>query len=148
MSKNTTAYTVFVNDEALEGKPVAKKAKAVELAEAEAKRDKRANVQVRTQTGTVVHEIKGRKTIKMSPAYTRVVDLPEGAKIPEGMRVAYTRKRKNLAIVHDFDAENGPYQVVNFATGEVLAEELETTRDAGAFCKTVPAPKKAEPAKA
>lgn len=142
MSKNTTQYTVLVNDEALE-QTWTKKAKAVEAAEAAAKADKRANVKVQTGAGNTVHEIKGRKRIKMSPAYTRVVDLPEDAKIPEGMRVAYTRNRKNLAIVHDFDAEEGPYEVVNFKTGEVLATELETTRDAGAFCKTVPAPAKA-----
>jgi hypothetical protein len=143
MTKQTTAYTVFVNDEALEGKPVAKKAKAVELAEAAAKQDKRANVQVRTQAGNVVHEIKGAKKIRMSAPYTRKVDVPEGAKIPEGTRVAYTRNRKKLAIVHDFGMEDGPYQVVNFETGAVLAAELETTRDAGAFCKTVAAPAKA-----
>lgn len=141
MTKNATAYTVFVNDEALEG-TFSKKAKAVEAAEAAAKADKRANVQVRTAAGNVSHEIKGQKRIKMSPAYTRVVDLPEGAKIPEGMRVAYTRNRKKLAIVHEFTAEEGPYMVVNFETGAVLARELETTRDAGAFCKTVPAPAK------
>jgi hypothetical protein len=142
-TKTTTAYTVFVNDEALEGKPVAKKAKAVELAEAAAKSDKRANVQVRTAAGNVVHDIKGRKTIKMSRPYTRVVNLPDDAVIPDGVRVAYTRNRKGLAIVHDFGMEDGPYQVVNFVTGAVLASELETTRDAGAFCKTVKVPAKA-----
>jgi hypothetical protein len=141
-TKTTTAYTVFVNDEALEG-TFSKKAKAVEAAESAAKSDKRANVQVRTGAGNVVHDIKGAKKIRMSAPYTRVVNLPEGAKIPEGVRVAYTRNRKGLAIVHDFGMEDGPYQVVNFVTGEVLASELETTRDAGQFCKTVKVPAKA-----
>ena len=137
MTKPATQYIVFVNDEALEGKPATKKAKAVEAAEAAAKADKRAHVEVRTAAGNVVHEIKGVKTIKMSPPYTRVVELPEGAKIPSEMRVAYTRNRKKLAITHHFTAPEGPYAVVNFETGKVLAENLETTRDAGAFCKTV-----------
>lgn len=143
MTKSATAYTVFVNDEALEGKPFTKKAKAVEAAELAAKGDKRANVQVRTAAGNVVHEIKGQKRIKMSPAYTRVVELPEGSKIPAGMRVAYTRMRKSLAIVHDFNEPEGPYMVVRFTTGEVLGREIPTTREAGALCKTlekVPAP--------
>lgn len=135
MSKQTQ-YTVLVNDEALEGS-FSKKAKAVEAAEAAAKADKRANVTVQTGAGNVVHTIKGVKTIRMSRPYTRKVDLPEGAVIPEGVRVAYTRNRKNLAIVHDFGMEDGPYQVVRFTDGEVLASELETTREAGAFCKTV-----------
>lgn len=142
MTKQATSYTVFVNDEALEG-TFSKKAKAVESAESAAKADKRANVQVRTGAGNVVHDIKGAKRIRMSAPYTRVVDLPEGAKIPEGMRVAYTRNRKKLAIVHDFNEPEGPYMVVNFETGAVLASELPTTRDSGAFCKTVKAPAKA-----
>jgi hypothetical protein len=136
MPKNTTKYSVLVNDTALEG-TFAKKAKAIEAAETAAKGDKRANVRVETGTGTVVHEITGVKRIRMSAPYTRVVDLPEDAKIPAGMRVAYTRNRKGLAIVHDFNEPEGPYQVVNYVTGEVLATELPTTRDSGAFCKTV-----------
>lgn len=137
MSK-TTQYSILVNGETLE-QTFTKKAKAVEAAVAAAKADKRANVTVQTGAGNVVHEIKGAKKIRMSAPYTRVVNLPEGAVIPEGVRVAYTRNRKNLAIVHDFGMEDGPYQVVRFTDGEVLASELETTRDAGAFCKTVKA---------
>lgn len=132
----STKYTVFVNDVELEGS-FSKKDKGIAAAEAAAKADKRAHVELRTASGTTVHEIKGVKTIKMSPPYTRVVNLPEGVVIPEGVRVAYTRNRKNLAIVHDFGMEDGPYQVVRYTDGEVLASELETTRDAGAFCKTV-----------
>ena len=140
MTKSATQYIVFVNDEALEGKPATKKAKAVEAAEAAAKADKRAHVEVRTANGTVVHEIKGQKRIKMSAPYTRVVPLPEGAIIPEGMRVAYTRNRKGLAIVHDFNEPEGPYMVVRFTTGEVLGREIPTTREAGALCKTLEKP--------
>lgn len=133
-----TVYTVNVNDEALEG-TFSKKAKAVEAAETAAKADKRAHVTVTTGTGTVVHEIKGVKRIKMSAPYTRVVDVPADAVIPSEMRVAYTRNRKKLAIVHHFTAPEGPYAVVRYTDGKVLAEGLETTRDAGAFCKTVEA---------
>lgn len=143
MTKSATQYIVFVNDEALEGKPATKKARAVEAAEAAAKADKRAHVEVRTANGTVVHEIKGQKRIKMSAPYTRVQALPEGAIIPKGMRVAYHRARKGLAIVHNFSEPEGPYQVVRFTDGKVLATELETTRAAGEFCKSVPLPAKA-----
>lgn len=140
MSKNTTKYTVLVNDEAQE-KTFSKKALAVETAR-QLRKEQNAAVRVETQAGNVVFEQAAPKKIKMSPRYTRVVNLPADAKIPDGMRVAYTRNRKNLAITHDFDAPEGPYNVVNFLTGEVLATEIQTTRDAGAFCKTVPAPVK------
>jgi hypothetical protein len=132
----TTTYTVFVNDVALEGTK-SKKATAVDLARAERKAQG-ADVRVETNAGTVVFEAKAPKKIKMSPRYTRVVELPEDAKLPEGARVAYIRARKNLAILHD--AETGEYAVHDFVKGETLASELETTREAGAFCKTVPVP--------
>lgn len=141
-TKASTKYTVLVNDEALEGS-FTKKAKAVEAAETAAKANKRAHVTVQTGAGNVVHEIKGVKTIRMSPAYTRVVDLPEGAIIPSEMRVAYIRARKSLAIAHHFTAPEGPYAVVRWTDGKVLAEGLPTTRSAGAFCKTVEQPVKA-----
>ena len=139
-NKTATKYTVLGNDVELLEATFSKKAKAVEAAETHAKADKRANVQVRTGAGTVVHEIKGQKRIKMSAPYTRVVPLPEGAIIPEGMRVAYTRNRKGLAIVHDFNEPEGPYMVVRFTTGEVLGREIPTTREAGALCKTLEKP--------
>lgn len=135
----STKYTVNVNDVELEGS-FSKKAKAVEAAEAAAKGDKRAHVTVTTGAGTVVHEIKGVKRIRMSAPYTRVVELPEGAIIPNEMRVAYTRNRKSLAIVHRFDEPEGPYMVVRYTTGEVLGRELPTTRSAGALCKTLEKP--------
>lgn len=136
MTKNATVYTVLVNGEAQDA-TFSKKDKGIAAVEAAAKSDKRANIQLVTGSGKVVAEVKGVKTIKMSPPYTRVVELPEGAKIPSEMRVAYTRNRKKLAITHHFTAPEGPYAVVNFETGKVLAREIPTTREAGAFCKTV-----------
>ena len=144
MSKNTTTYSVLVNDAAIE-QTFSKKAKAVEAAEAQAKSNKRANVKVQTGAGTVVHEIKGVKTIRMSKPYTRVVELPEGFIVPEGLRPAYTRARKNLVILHDptggEDGE-GAYSVHDGKTGKTLISGLATTRESGAFCKTVPVPAK------
>jgi hypothetical protein len=143
----TTKYVVItVNAEgeetALEGTK-SKRATAVELAR-ETRAAERVGVRVETEAGKVVFEQAAPKKIKMSPRYTRVQDLPEGAVIPEGHRVAYNRARKNLAITHDPSAEETPYAVVNFVTGEVLAR-TETTREAGAFCKTVPVPAKETP---
>ena len=50
--------------------------------------------------------------------------------------------RRYLVILHDPEASEGAYSVVNFVTGKVLAKDLDTTRDSGAFCKTVPVPEK------
>lgn len=137
MSKATTKYTVL-NAEGVLGEGFTVKAKAVELAEA----NKGASpVEVVTGAGTVVHTVKAKRSQKRTPRYTRVVTLPEGAIIPEGRRVAYDRSRKNLAITHD--AESGTYAVIRFTDGAVLADELPTTRDAGAFCKTIPVPENA-----
>lgn len=124
-----------------------KKATAVELA-----RDTRAEgvgVRVETNAGTVVFELAAPKKINMSKPYTRVVDLPEGAKIPAGARVAYTRNRKNAAIVHLPEAAEGKqYAVVNFVTGKFLAKSLPTTRACGRFlADEVPNPVR-EPANA
>ncbi len=142
MSKQTK-YTVTVGGEA-QDKTWSKKAQAVEAAEA-ARKETRSTVTVATEAGTVVFELAGVRPMKRTPQYSREVELPEGFVIPEGLRPAYTRARKNLVILHDPAAEEGAYSVVNFVTGETLAAELATTRDAGAFCKTVPVPVKAEP---
>lgn len=128
---SSTKYTVFVNDVALEGTK-SKRQTAVDLARAERKAQNAA-VRVETDKGTVVFEMPAPKKIKMSPQYTRVVDLPEGVKVPEGKRVAYFRPRRNGAILHD--AETGEYSILNVTTGEELDEVFETTRDAGARLK-------------
>lgn len=121
----TTKYTVFVNDVALEGTK-SKKQTAVDLARAERKAQQAA-VRVETQAGNVVFEMPAPKKIKMSPQYTRVVDLPEGVEVPDGKRVAYFRPRRNGAILHDGEV----YTILNVTTGEELDEVFETTRDAG-----------------
>jgi hypothetical protein len=144
----TTKYRVITvnaegKEKALEGTK-SKRATAVELAR-ETRAQERVGVRVETEAGKVVFEMAAPKKIKMSPRYTRVQELPEGAIIPEGHRVAYNRARKNLAITHDANATDElPYAVVRFTDGEVL-ERTATTREAGAFCKTVPVPAKAEP---
>ena len=143
MSKSTTYHIFSLAADGTESEVAtkSKKATAVDAAR-ELRKSENVGVAVRTGAGNEVFAMPAPKKIKMSPQYTRTVDLPADVKIPEGTRVAYIRARKNLAIVHDPSATEGPYSVVNFVTGEVLASELETTRESGAFCKTVAAPEK------
>jgi hypothetical protein len=139
MSKTATKYDVIVNGETVATK--GKKAVAIELARTERKTNL-ADVKVVTTAGTVVFELAAPKKIKMSKPFTRVVAVPEGVVLPgDEWRPAYDRSRKNLFILHN--SETGEYAVFNFVTQEFLAEELATTREAGAFCKTVPVPAKA-----
>jgi hypothetical protein len=139
MSKTATKYDVQVNGETVATK--GKKAVAIELARTERKTNL-ADVKVVTTAGTVVFELAAPKKIKMSKPFTRVVAVPEGIELPAGKwRPAYDRSRKNLFIMHD--GETGEYAVYDFVKGEFLARELATTRDAGAFCKSVPVPVKA-----
>lgn len=133
----TTKYLIKNGDEVVATK--SKKAQAVELAQATAK-ELRTLITVSTEAGTVVGEFKARKPQVKTVPYTRVEQLPEDFKVPEGFRVAYKRSRKELAIVHN--AETGEYRVVN-ARGKALAKGLSTTREAGAFCKTVELPEPA-----
>lgn len=138
----TTTYHIFSLD--AEGNEVSeighksKKATAVDAARAHRK-ESGEGVRVKTNAGTTVFEQNAKKTIKMSPRYTRVVELPEGVQAPNGLRVAYVRPRRNGAVLHDAEAQE--YRILNLATGEVLDEVFETTRDAGAFLKAgVPLP--------
>lgn len=122
----TTTYTVFAGDTEVGTK--SKKATAVELAR-KARDEHKAAVRVVTQTGSVVFEAAAPKKIKMSPPYTRVVDLPEGVEAPDGMRVAYVRPRRKAAVLHD--AEAGEYRILDLATGKLRKDTFATTRDAG-----------------
>lgn len=139
----STRYVLTIGTEVQE-QTFSKKTDAVAAAEA-ARSETRQSVSVATEAGTEVFSLKGVRPMKRTPQYTRLEDLPEGFEIPEGLRPAYTRRRKNLVIMHDPNAEEGAYSVHNFVTGEVLTDGLDTTRDAGQFVKGVPAPAKAEP---
>ncbi len=132
----TTPYIVKAGDEVVGTK--SKKATAVELARTTLK-ELRVPVSVETSTGTVVFEQKVRKQQVKTPRYSRTVSLPEGFRTPAGFRVAYDRRRKGIYIAHN--AETGEYRVLD-SKGKALASKLETTRAAGAFCKTVPLPAK------
>lgn len=123
----TTTYTIFANDEVRDTK--SKKSVAVELA-TKIRREEKLPTRVETQTGTVVFEAKARKPQKKTKPYTRVVALPEGVEVPEGKRVAYTRGRKNAAILHD--AEEQLYTVFDYVKGEELAT-FDTTRQCGRY---------------
>jgi hypothetical protein len=110
-----------------------KKQTAVDLARAERKASG-ARVRVVTDAGNVVFEQAAKKAIKMSPKYTRTVVLPDGFELPDGMRACYFRPRRNGVILHD--PENGVYHIANATTGELLEDEFETTREAGARLKS------------
>lgn len=138
----STAYTLFINDEAQE-KTFSVKAKAVAAAEA-ARKELKLPVRVETGSGTVVFSMKARKPQVKTKPYTRTVELPADVEIPAGPRVAYTRARKNAAILHDPSLPKGEqYSVVRYDNGEVLAEGLATTRACGRFlADEVPLPAK------
>jgi hypothetical protein len=139
----STTYTVFAGDVAQE-KTFSKKDKAIEAAET-LRKELKVSVRVETGAGTEVFASKARKAQVKTVPYTRTVELPEGFIVPEGLRPAYTRARKNLVILHDpngGEEGEGAYSVHNGATGETLISGLATTRDSGAFCKTVPLPEK------
>lgn len=104
-----------------------KKAVAIDAALA-IRNDERIDVVVTTDKGTVVFEAKAPKKIRMSKPYTRVVDLPADFEAPEGFRVCYTRPRKGLAVLHNFDED---YRILNLKTGKILPEIYPTTRAAG-----------------
>lgn len=132
----TTTYTVFTVD--AEGVETAfghkaKKAAALELAQA-TRNEQNLAVKVVTQAGTVVAEIAAPKKIKMSPRYSRVVELPEGVVVPEGMRVAYFRPRVGLALLHNAEApKDEAYAVLDVKIGALAPERFATTRQGGAF---------------
>ncbi len=112
-----------------------KKSDAIAFAEAGRKETRRTHT-VRTEKGTEVFVVKGVRPMKITPAYTRTVDLPADFVIPEGKRVAYTRSRKGIALLHD--AESGEYSLHNYVTGETVLEGLTTSRAAGAAVKAQP----------
>ena len=118
----------------------AKKQDAIDVANADRASSRRTNT-VRTEKGTEVFVVKGVRPMKIVPAYSRTVDLPEDFEVPAGKRVAYTRSRKGIALLHD--AESGEYSLFNYVTGETVEEGLTTSRAAGAAVKALPALPKA-----
>lgn len=127
----TTTYNIF--KATTEGETLVatkgKKQVAIDLATT-IRITEKVGVRVETSKGTEVLVLKARKPQKKTPAYTRVVALPDGFEAPEGQRVAYLRGRKNAAIMHD--AEEMTYTVRRFTTGEVLGV-FSTTRQCGRF---------------
>lgn len=125
----STKYTVFAGGEEVGTK--SKKAQAIELA-TEKRDELKVAVEVKTGAGNVVFEQAAPKKIKMSPRYSRRVELPEGIEAPEGTRVAYKRPRRGLAVLHRADGEEGEqYSLLNLKTGEELEDRFPTTRAAG-----------------
>jgi hypothetical protein len=113
-----------------------KKSDAITVAQAGRKETRRTHV-VRTDKGTEVHVEKGVRPMKITPAYTRTVELPADFEAPEGTRVAYTRSRKGVALLHV--EETGEYALFNYVTGTMVEEGLPTTRAAGKAVKALPA---------
>lgn len=128
----TTTYTIAKMN--VEGEFVAvdtksKKATALTLAQ-EIRSQERVSVRVVTGAGTEVLLLKARKPQKKTRPYTRVIDLPEGFKIPDSERPAYDRSRKGCVITHE--AEEGIYRVRALDGARVLGV-FSTTRQCGRF---------------
>jgi hypothetical protein len=113
-----------------------KKSDAIALADAGRASSRRTHT-VRTDKGTEVYVVKGVRPMKITPAYTRTVELPADFEAPEGTRVAYTRSRKGVALLHV--EETGEYALFNYVTGTMVEEGLPTTRAAGKAVKALPA---------
>lgn len=129
----TTTYTVLDSEGVVVKSGIAKKANAVALAD-ETRDATRKTSTVATSAGTQVYVAKGVRPMKIVPAYSRVVALPEGVEVPEGMRVAYKKARHGVAILHDANAEKDEqYRIMNLASNDLLDDAFRTTRDAGRF---------------
>ncbi len=118
------------------------KAKAIEIAEAE-RAESRRTVQVHTDKGTLVHEVKGVRPMASTPRYSKIVEMPEGVEVPEGARPAYLRLKHDAVIVA-FDGEEDKtkrYGVVRVSTGKLQKARFAKTRDAGQFVLTLETPK-------
>lgn len=135
MSKNSTTYTVFINDEA--GETRSRKSKAVELAEQALAFDPTRTVEVRTNAGTVVWpapeadvseapEVEAVASNRSKPGTrteTPTFDVPE----IEGYEPAYTRANVKAVV---FRGEGG-YLVVTVKDGqEITREEAANTIEA------------------
>lgn len=152
MGKTSTSYTVqAVNgDEVTDIATKSVKAKAIELATAHRDENK-VGVRVVTQSGTVVHEAAAPKKIKMSPRFTRVVELPENVEIPEGFVARYVRPRAagGLVVLHEQgEGIEKPYALLSLKTGKVRGSRFATTRQAGAEMSRLAADAKAKLAQA
>lgn len=137
-------YIVTVQNQSGEFTEVASKsnkAKALELAQA-TRDESRRTVQVHTDKGTLVEEIKGVRPMKSTPRFSKVVEMPEGVEVPEGARAAYLRLKHDGVIVHFADAEKDKqYGIVRVSTGKLIKQRFARTRDAGDFVKTLETPK-------
>lgn len=136
MSKNSTTYTVFINDAA--GETRSRKNKAVELAEQALAFDPARTVEVRTNAGTVVWPVQEADAPEVEVAAaaaasnrskpgtrteTPTFDVPE----IEGYEPAYTRANVKAVV---FRGEGG-YLVVTVKDGkEVTREEAANTTEA------------------
>lgn len=125
----STKYTITAGDVTeVKSKRSAADARALELRD-----ELKVAVSVTTDKGTVVFEKAAPKKIKMSPRFTRVVELSDEVAVPEGKRVAYKFPRKGLAVLHDASAEKGEqYSLLNLKDGSELEDRFPTTRAAGA----------------
>jgi hypothetical protein len=135
MSKTATTYTVLDANDTVVKTGIAKKANAVTAAN-EGRSATRKTHRVVTNNGTEVYVVKGVRGMKIVPAYSRTVDLPEGFEIPEGTRPAYLRKRHDALILAEGEGRETTYSVIRLSTGEVADEAFDTTREAGKFVLT------------
>ena len=141
MSKNYTVSRIEQDGTQTQHGSKAKKGDAIALADADRASSRRTNI-VRTHTGTVVHEVKGVRPMRITPRFSKLVEMPEGVEVPEGARPAYLRLKHDAVIVAFDDAEKDDrYGVVRVSTGKLLKQRFGKTRDAGQFVLTLESPK-------
>ena len=138
-------YTIVINGTETD---FARSTKATVVAEADRLRTKdkeRGLIQVVTDKGTVVHElkeIKARVITKHTKPYTKTIELPTELQdlVPAGYTAAYERPRNDAVVGRNLDADpEERYSVTRRSTGEVV-DLVPTTRDAGQVMKGMKVP--------
>lgn len=138
-------YTIFQGGEATD---FARATKATVIAEADRLRTKdkvRDALEVRTDKGNVVYElkeVKARVITKHTKPFTKTITLPEDlAKlVPAGYVPAYERPRNDAVVLRNEGAEEDErYAVMQRSTGKIV-DLVPTTRDAGQVMKGMKVP--------
>lgn len=134
-----STYTIFTGGEATD---FHRATKATVVAEADRLRKAKVRdlIEVRTDKGGVVYElkaIKARVITKHTKPYTKTIELPSdlAALVLDGYVAAYERPRNDAVVLRNETAEEDErYAVTRRSTGE-LVELVATTREAGQVMK-------------
>lgn len=137
----TTRYIVQI-DAVSSDKSYTKKDRAVTAAREALAAKEGYVVTVRTEAGTEVFRAARRRITKVTPAGTKVVDLPAEFKalVPAGYAAAYMRLRNGAAVLRretDETEDDSRYAVLDLIA-KSIAGYAPTTRDAGQIMKRLP----------